>query len=91
MDMESLGAKRKFWYLRDDRRYLFKAEERGTGDDWAEKIVCELAALLGIPHVQYEMAIETAGGIPGIVCETLVPKPLSLIHGNELLGNLNPN
>jgi hypothetical protein len=42
--MEWLGTKRKFWFSRAGVRWLFKAEERGTGEDWAEKIACELAA-----------------------------------------------
>jgi hypothetical protein len=55
--VEQLGTKTKFWY-RDAQGVLtlFKAEERGTGEDWAEKIACELAELLGIPHVHYELA-----------------------------------
>jgi hypothetical protein len=51
--LEQLGTKRKFWFTDDQgRRVLFKAEERGTGEDWAEKLACELAGLLGLPHVQ---------------------------------------
>ncbi len=57
-DIEYLGTKRKFWFTSDGQRYLFKAEERGTGEDWAEKVVCELARCLGIPHVEYELAHE---------------------------------
>ncbi len=38
-DIEYLGTKRKFWFSRGNQRYLFKAEERGTGEDWAEKVV----------------------------------------------------
>src|SRR5947209_5636777 len=43
-DIEYLGTKRKFWFTSNGQRYLFKAEERGTGEDWAEKIVCNIAA-----------------------------------------------
>src|SRR5947208_3347766 len=54
---EQLGTKKKYWYMAEDGRWmLFKAEERGYGEDWSEKIVCELAGLLGIPHVHYELA-----------------------------------
>jgi hypothetical protein len=35
--IEPLGTKRKFWYLDGEKRMLFKAEERGTGEDWAER------------------------------------------------------
>jgi len=89
--LEPLGTKRKFWY-RDDkhRRLLFKAEERGTGEDWAEKIACELAGLLGLPHVSYELAEEVKTGTPGVVCETFTPRPLVLVLGNELLLARDP-
>ena len=60
-DLEMLGTKHKYWYRNDQgRQMVFKAEERGTGDDWAEKIVCELARLLGLPHLLYELAVEKA-------------------------------
>ena len=88
-DLEQLGTKRKFWYRDDEgKRLLFKAEERGTGEDWAEKIACELAALLGIPHVHYELALEFEGDSethPGVVCETCAPRPKWLVLGNQLL------
>lgn len=83
--LEDLGTKAKFWYLEGDTRMLFKAEERGTGEDWAEKITCELAALLGLPHVHYEMAHDVDQDRPGVVCASLVPPPLALAHGNQLL------
>lgn len=87
-DIEYLGTKRKFWFTLNAQRYLFKAEERDTGEDWAEKIVCELAALLGIPHVYYELALEYEGQRaiqPGVVCPTFVPRPLELVLGNQML------
>lgn len=50
LDVEQLGAKRKFWYRHGGAtkgdKWLFKADERvagnqdrvGTGEDWAEKV-----------------------------------------------------
>ena len=69
--LEQLGTKRKFWY-RDANGVLtlFKAEERGTGEDWAEKVACELCELLGLPHVQYELAHDEPANVPGVVCAT---------------------
>jgi len=87
-DIEYLGAKRKFWFTMDGRRYLFKAEERGTGEDWAEKVVCELGRLLGLPHVEYELAHEYEGTLaiqPGVICPTFAPRPFVLLLGNQLL------
>lgn len=88
--LEPLGTKRKFWY-RDPagRRMLFKAEERGTGEDWAEKVSCELCALLGIPHVHYELAHDIRADVPGVVCETCAPPPWAMGLGNQLLQALD--
>lgn len=90
--LEPLGTKGKFWYTDGDgRRMLFKAEERGTGEDWAEKIVCELATILGIPHVHYEMAHDTATDKPGVVCASFIGNGEALGHGNSLLFALDNN
>lgn len=88
--IEDLGTKAKFWYFQGGTRMLFKAEERGTGEDWAEKIVCELAALLGLPHVHYEMAHDLDQDRPGVICASLAPAPLALAHGNQLMLALDP-
>jgi hypothetical protein len=69
---------------------LFKAEERGTGEDWAEKIACELCGLLGLPHVHYEMAYDMDQQRPGVVCASFTPPPLALAHGNQLLLAIDP-
>lgn len=89
--VEYLGTKSKFWYRDGDRQMLFKAEERGTGEDWAEKIACELCALLGLPHVRYDMAMDIDERRPGVVCATITPPPLALAHGNQLLLRLDPD
>ena len=56
--VEYLGTKSKFWYREGERQILFKAEERGTGEDWAEKVACELCALLGLPYEREDMAAD---------------------------------
>jgi hypothetical protein len=86
--VEPLGTKRKFWYSEKNRRMLFKAEERGTGEDWAEKLACELCSRIGLPHVEYELAEEYNGNDylqPGVVCPHCAPYPESLVLGNQLL------
>lgn len=88
--VEYLGTKAKFWYRDGERQMLFKAEERGTGEDWAEKIACELCAVLGLPHVHYEMAYDLDQRRPGVVCASFTPQPLALVHGNQLLLALDP-
>lgn len=59
--VEPLESKPKFWFHENSRRWLFKAEDRGTGEDWAEVIASHLCDILGLPHVQYEMAAEYDG------------------------------
>jgi len=85
LNLEPLGTKRKYWYRHDGVRILFKAEERGTGEDWAEKVSCELAALLGLPHVHYDLAEEKGTGTPGVICASCAAPPVSLVLGNEIL------
>ena len=88
---EQLGTKKKYWYKADDGRWmLFKAEERGYGEDWSEKIVCELAGLLGIPHVHYDLARDTTADEPGVVSAQLLVLGEALVHGNSLLQVLDP-
>ena len=92
--MEWMGTKRKFWFSNADVRWLFKAEERGTGEDWAEKIACELASKLGIPHVKYELAEEYEGKAylhPGVICPDFAGKPPNLILGNQLFWGRDPS
>jgi hypothetical protein len=89
--LEPLGTKRKFWFTdANGRRMLFKAEDRRTGEDWAERVACELCGLLGLPHVYYDLATESAGDRPGVVCENCAPPPTSLVLGNELLLKHDP-
>ncbi len=69
---------------------LFKADERGTGEDWAEKIACELCGLLGLPHVHYDLAVATNWNRPGVICASCAPPPKALILGNQLLIARDP-
>lgn len=89
--LEPLGTKRKFWFTNEqNQRVLFKAEARGTGEDWAEKVACELSTLLGLPHVHYELASDSAN-IPGVICVTCAPPPSALILGNQLMFERDRN
>ena len=81
---EQLGTKFKIWYRDPDYgQMLFKEGRPGTGENWAEKIACELAGELGIPHAHYEFA--TYQDKQGVVTRMLVERGARLIHGNELL------
>lgn len=85
--MEELGSKPKFWFTFQGQktRHLFKTDDRGTGEDWAEKVSCELCGLLGIPHVHYDMAFQVQTSRLGVICENCAPSPDILVLGNQLL------
>lgn len=81
---ETLGTKFKFWY--HDPRFgltLFKEGRPNTGENWAEKIACELAQELGLPHARYELA--TYENKRGVLSFSLVERGARIVHGNELL------
>lgn len=88
--IEFMGSKEKTWFTHEDgRRWLFKANRPGTGEDWAEKIAAELCALLDIPHAEYEFALWE--GKRGIATPNLLTKGERLVHGNELLSAFYTN
>jgi hypothetical protein len=94
MSVEPVGTKPKYWFRDGERRLLFKADARGTGEDWAEVVACQLCKRIGLPHVDYEMAAEFDGENylrPGVVCENMAPKPTSLVLGNQLLMVVDAN
>ncbi len=86
--LEQLGTKTKFWYYdQNGERMLFKEGRPGTGENWAEKVCCELCAKLNIPNAQYELAV-WKDNRKGTVSPTFVPKGGRLILGNELLAKV---
>lgn len=85
--LEQLGTKTKFWYReRDGRSVLFKEGRPGSGENWAEKVCCEICHLLDIPHADYELA--TWMDKSGVVSRNFVPEGARLVLGNELLAKL---
>lgn len=85
--LEQLGAKFKFWYQDPDHGLtLFKQGRPGTGENWAEKVACELATLIDLPHAQYELAVYEQ--MEGVVSRSLVSEGARLVHANELLANV---
>lgn len=93
---EPMGTKQKFWFhTPDGGQSLFKCGRPGTGENWAEKIVAELAGLLGLPHAQYELG--TWRGRQGVVSPSFLQitgvdaDRLQLVHGNEILMVLTPD
>jgi hypothetical protein len=82
---EQMGTKYKFWYTdSNENLVLFKEGRPNTGENWAEKLACEFAEMLGIPHAEYELA--KYGGKFGVLSPSFVPQSGRLLHGNELVG-----
>lgn len=92
---EQLGTKSKFWYeSKDSNSILFKSTETKEGsrygEDWAEKISCELAELLGLPHASYELAVYNDSR--GVISPNFITQRGEyLTQGNMLLQNFFSN
>lgn len=82
-----MGSKAKSWFFvpsENNSEWLFKRPRRAdSGEHWAEKIVAEVAGLLGVPHARVELAEHR--GNRGSITENIVPDHHDLIHGNEVL------
>lgn len=82
---EPLGSKKKFWFLHEDQRWLFKEARANTGEDWAEKIAAELAHLLNVNAAEVELA--ACEGRIGAASRSFVHhQDEDLVHGNEILA-----
>lgn len=97
---EELGRKPKKW-LEDPSgvRWLFKQatvneHADGTvhpkGDDWAERVVAEVARKLGIGSVLVELATGAGheGGQRGVIVRSMLAEGETLLLGNQLLEEL---
>jgi hypothetical protein len=87
--LEPMGSKPKFWFEHKDFGLcLFKAARPGTGEDWSEKLAERFASWLCLPHACYELA--SWRGERGIITPRLTSDAERLVHGNELLIELDP-
>ena len=85
--LETLGTKEKFWFRdANGNPWLFKAGRPGTGENWSEKVTCELAKIIGLPCAHYEMA--QWKGLEGVVTPKFVPDNGPLVLGNQVLSHL---
>ena len=88
--LEPMGSKPKFWFEHPQwGTCLFKAARPASGEDWSEKLAERLAHHMGLPHARYELA--TYRGERGIVTPRIATDTERLVHGNELLIELDPN
>jgi excisionase family DNA binding protein len=88
-DKNWFGRSQKHWYWHcEGNRFLFKAGREGTGENWAEKVACELCKLLELPHAEYDLAIYR--GSKGVITPSFVPDGARLELGNEILARYIP-
>jgi hypothetical protein len=90
---ETLGSKEKSWVTPTAesglpiKPHLFKIGRPDTGENWAEKVACELAKLLGIPCANYHLA--TLNGVHGVLSESFIPPRSSLVPANALFAKVD--
>ncbi len=95
-EFEPLGTKAKYWCSDPSGNdYLFKSIETRDaqnntvsrdGEDWSEKISCELAKKLLIPCADYELAFDRE--IRGVITRNFITSDNAyLVTGNEILKN----
>lgn len=88
---EPQGGKRKQWLEEPGtgRHWLFKVRSQG-GDDWAERIACDLASELGLPCATVELAARN--GLPGALSLDFTDNRIQgdLVLGNDLLVESDP-
>lgn len=96
-ETEDLGKKRKTWMVDPGGQpWLFKqvrSDDQGPrGEDWAEKVAAEVAALLDLPHATVELAKGSfvEGASRGIISRKVLDDE-GLVHGNELLVAADPD
>ncbi|MGV2990067.1 hypothetical protein ACE1OE_20735 [Vibrio sp. E150_011] len=96
-EFEQMGTKSKFWYTDSitGEEYLFKSvhtEDREgnpierKGEDWAEKIACELAVILDLPHAHYDLA--NYKGQRGIRSKKFTEDGDNMFFGNQLIEHI---
>lgn len=91
--VEPMGSKDKHWVrLPDDSQpwlFKFSRESAGaiTGEHWAEKIVAEVAEVLGVSHARVELArLNGQWGSLSRRFDALARPDTELVHGNDLLA-----
>lgn len=92
--VEYMGGKPKGWLTFNldgkDLRVLFKEGRPGTGENWAEKVACELAELLELPQATYELAYLDKDR-PCVISPSFLNVGEELVLGNQLIEGFDKN
>jgi hypothetical protein len=74
---ETLGSKEKMWLMPasvlglPSKPHLFKVGRANTGENWSEKVSCEIAKTVELPCANYDLAI--CNGVKGVISERFLP------------------
>jgi HipA-like C-terminal domain len=87
---ETMGTKKKWWltHKTTDVDALLKFSRPDSGEDWSERVAHEIARLLGIPGPP-RLELATYEGEHATLSWSFLEEGESLIHGNELLSQLD--
>ncbi len=91
---EALGSKEKTWLFPEtqlglpERPHLFKIGRPNTGENWAEKVCCEILKALSIPCAEYDFGVRN--GTQGVISASFLPHGASLLLANTLLSKFDP-
>ena len=86
---EALGTKEKFWLVPSAgmglpiEAYLFKIGRPQTGENWSEKVACEILRYAGVPCAGYDFAIHD--GDTGVISRQFVTVNGRFLPANMLL------
>ena len=89
---ETLGTKEKLWIRlphqneRTAPQHLFKIGRPNTGENWAERVVAEIATTLDLPCAEYELA--SFEGRRGVLTKKFMPDSGFFLAGNTLLSRI---
>lgn len=91
VSLETAGSDEKMWLdSTSSRRALFKPnrahQNREQGEDWAEKLVAEIARLMGIPAALIDLANRSA--MRGCVSYNVTPAHFELQPGAALIDQV---
>ena len=90
---EALGSKEKTWIVPSpelglpDTPHLFKIGRPNTGENWSEKVCCEILKGLGIPCAEYNLAV--CLGNEGVISGTFLPIGGSFVPANMIISELD--
>jgi hypothetical protein len=86
---EALGTKEKFWLVPSSttglgvEAYLFKIGRPQTGENWAEKVCCEILHHVEVPCANYEFAVHEQDA--GVISKQFVGVNGQFLPANMLL------